>query len=94
MATLRIEHTVTDYDTWKGLFDSDPADRKGSGVRRYRISRSVANPDHVLIDLEFDDVASAEGMLATMRGIWAGPAAASIIGPKALIVEEVESAEL
>jgi hypothetical protein len=92
--TLRIEHSVPDYDNWKRAFDSDPADRKGSGVRRYQISRSVAEPNLVLIDLDFDDVASAEALLATMKQIWAGPAASIMINPRATIVEQVENIEL
>jgi hypothetical protein len=35
MAILRIEHRVPSYESWKQAFDSDPVDRKGSGVRRY-----------------------------------------------------------
>jgi hypothetical protein len=94
MHTLRIEHSVPDYENWKRLFDNDPADRKGSGVRRYRISRSVADANHVLIDLDFDDVASAEGLLAKMEVIWAGPAANVMINPKATITEQAESVEV
>ena len=62
MHTLRIEHQVQDYDRWKQVFDSDPADRKGSGVRAYRVMRAVDEPDLVLIDLDFD---SAEEAAAT-----------------------------
>jgi hypothetical protein len=94
VTTLRIEHTVPDYETWKRAFDSDPADRRGAGVRRYRISRSVADPSLVLIDLDFDDVTSAEALLTTMKQIWAGPAAGIMIGPRAVIVEQVESLDL
>ena len=56
----------------KAAFDSDPADRRGSGVRRYRVSQSVDDPNYVLIDLDFDTVDEAEGLLNTMRGIWDG----------------------
>jgi hypothetical protein len=94
MPTLRIEHSVPDYETWKRAFDSDPADRRGSGVRRFRISRSVAKPNLVLIDLDFDDVASAETLLATMQQVWAGPAASIMRNPRATIVQQVESVEL
>jgi hypothetical protein len=94
MPTLRIEHTVPDYENWKRAFDSDPADRKGSGVRRYQINRAVAEPNLVSIDLDFDDVASAEALLATMQRIWAGPAAGIMVSPRATIVQQVESVEL
>jgi hypothetical protein len=39
MVILRIEHRVSNYGGWKQAFDSDPVDRKGSGVRRYQILR-------------------------------------------------------
>ena len=94
MPTLRIEHHVPDYDRWKQAFDSDPADRRGSGVTEYRISRSVTDPDLVLIDLDFDDVASAVALLETMQRIWAGPAASIVTGPRATIVELVERVDL
>ena len=58
------------FDSWKRAFDSDPADRKGSGVRRFEVLRSVDEPNYVMIDLEFDSLDEAEGLLSTMRRIW------------------------
>jgi hypothetical protein len=49
------------------MFDADPANRKDSGVRRCTISRSVEDPNYVLIDLEFDGAAEAEAMLEKLR---------------------------
>lgn len=39
--TLRIEHKVSTYDAWKKAFDSDPINRRRSGVKRYRIYQPV-----------------------------------------------------
>jgi hypothetical protein len=94
MTTLRIEHTVPNYDGWKRAFDSDPADRKGSGVRRYQVLRSVEDPSYVMIDLEFDDAAHAQGLLDSMTRIWSGPGRDVMQNPKARIVETVETIEL
>jgi ribosomal protein L35AE/L33A len=95
MPTLRIEHAVPDFDRWKQAFDSDPADRKGSGVRRYQVSRSVEDPNFVMIDLEFDNVEEAEGLLAKMRQVWSsGPGQSVMRNPQARIVETVEAVEL
>ena len=94
MTTLRIEHKVHDYDNWKQQFDSDPVDRKGSGVRRYRVGRSVADPNQVFIDLDFDDTSSAEKMLGKLQAMWAGPAAGMLVNPSGTVVEQVESIEL
>jgi hypothetical protein len=89
---LRIEHRVPDYEGWKQAFDSDPADRKGSGVKRYWIMRSIDDPQQVLIDLEFDTAGQAEALLASMRKIWNQIQGRVIFEPRASIVEVVEDA--
>lgn len=94
MPTLRIEHSVANYDAWKGAFDSDPADRKGHGVRSYEISRSVEDPDFVMIDLDFDTQEDAESLLGVMRGVWAGPGKDVMRNPQARIVDRVEHVHL
>jgi hypothetical protein len=91
--TLRIEHDVPDFNGWKRAFDSDPADRKGSGVRRYQVFRSVDDPNFVMIDLEFDSLSDAEGLLAKMRRVWAGDGQKVMRNPQARIVETVETIE-
>ena len=90
MPLLRIEHRVPDYEGWKRAFDSDPADRKGSGVKRYSIMRSIEDPQHVLIDLEFATASEAEVLLASMRQIWNQIQGKVIFEPRAAIVEIVE----
>jgi hypothetical protein len=87
---LRIEHRVPDYEGWKQAFDSDPADRKGSGVKRFSIMRSIDDPLHVMIDLEFDTAGEAEALLASMRQIWNQIEGKVIFEPRATIVEVVE----
>ncbi len=94
MATLHIEHSVHNYEDWKRTFDSDPADRKGSGVRRYRVSRSAPDGNLVRIELDFDDLASAEAMHAKLKQVWAGPAADVVNNPVAAVFEDVETVEL
>ena len=90
MPLLRIEHRVPDYEGWKQAFDSDPADRKGSGVKRFSIMRSIDDPLHVMIDLEFDTAGEAEALLASMRQIWNQIEGKVIFEPRATIVEIVE----
>jgi hypothetical protein len=76
MPTLRIQHSVPDFEGWKRAFDGDPIDWKGSGVRRYHVDRAVADPNLVMIDLELDTVAEAERLRAKLRQLWAGPGGA------------------
>ncbi len=46
MVILQIEHPVPSFDAWKKAFDSDPVNRKQSGVRRYRVLRPIDNPNY------------------------------------------------
>jgi hypothetical protein len=69
MHILRIEHPVPNYDAWKEAFDSDPIDREGSGVRRYRILRATDDPNYVMIDLEFDRASEAEAVRAALGDV-------------------------
>jgi hypothetical protein len=94
MYILRIEHEVPDFDNWKRAFDSDPADRKGSGVRRFQVLRSVDDPNYVLIDLEFDTSDLAERLLTKMRRVWSGDGQRVMRNPQARIVAVAASAEL
>ena len=100
MFTVKIEHAIRDFETWKAAFDRDPAGRKQSGVRRYRVFRPMDDPGYVIIDLDFDGALEARAFLETMRKVWSraelspallrepGAAAAS---PQARIVQEIES---
>ena len=91
MPVVRIEHSVPSFDKWKQAFDRDPADRKGSGVRRYRVLRLNDDPNYVMIDLEFDTGGEAEAFLQKMQRIWEGPAKGVMQNPQARIAEVVES---
>ncbi len=46
-----------------------------------------------MIDLEFDTREAAEGLLATMQQVWAGPGARVSSNVQARIVETVETRE-
>lgn len=91
MPLLRIQHAVPNFDGWKHAFDNDPIDRKRAGVRRYHVHRGIADPNFVMIDLEFDSVADAERVLEKLRQLWAGPGGAVVRNPAAWAVETVES---
>ena len=95
MPTLRIDHRVRDYETWKAVFDSDPAGRKAGGVRSYRVLRPSDDPNHVLVDLEFATLAEAVTFGEKLRALWAdaGPRL-GLESPRARIVDVVESVTL
>lgn len=61
-------------------------------MRRYEIMRAVDDPNHVIIDLEFDTVEAAEALLASMREVWRVVEPAGLVeGPQARIADVVET---
>jgi hypothetical protein len=74
MATLRIEHPITDYDTWRRAFDSFAAARDRAGVQQHRILRPIDDQQYVTVDLDFATVPAAEQFLAFLRtSVWSDP---------------------
>lgn len=91
MYVLRIEHDVPDYDRWKQAFDSDPLARERSGVRRHTVLRPVDDPEHVLVDLEFETEEEAEVFHARLLEMW--ERVDVMRNPRARTVEAVERTE-
>jgi ribosomal protein L35AE/L33A len=94
MFQLHIEHSVPDYENWKRAFDSDPVNRKAMGVRNYRILRSVDDPNHVIIELDFDTASQAEALLSAMREVWKNVQGKIILDPQVRIAEIVQNTTL
>lgn len=94
MFILRIEHPVPDYQRWRTAFENDPLDRRKAGVRRYRILRAIDEPNHVLVDLEFESRPEAESMLTALRSLWGRVEGRVMTAPQARIVEVAETREL
>jgi hypothetical protein len=92
MYVLRVEHPVPDFDAWKQAFESDPVGRERGGVRRYSIMRAVDDPNHALIDLEFESASEAEAFHDQLRELWSRVDV--MRDPRARLVERVESKEL
>ena len=70
--------------------------RSTQGFRRSPVPRLSLgeDPNYVMIDLEFDSLNEAEGLLAKMRRVWSGEGQKVMRNPQARIVEEVEAIEL
>ncbi len=95
MPTLQFEHAVKDFAMWKAVFDHDPIDRGGLGVRRHRVSRPLGDPHYVLVELEFDTIDEAQACGVALHALWNdGRAASALVGtPRVRIVESVEDCE-
>ena len=59
MPVFLIRHKVTDYATWKPVFDDHGTNRRANGSRGGRLFRNSADPNETLILLEWDDLARA-----------------------------------
>ena len=59
MPALLIRHKVTDYATWKPVFDEHDATRRAHGCQGGRLFRNAADPNEALILLEWDDLSRA-----------------------------------
>lgn len=93
MVILQIEHLVTNFENWKKVFDSDPLNRKLSGVRAHRIFRTTGNENNIIIELEFDNMEEAEKMRGKLENLWNRVEGKIMVNPSARILETVESSE-
>ena len=96
MATLRIEHAITDYQLWKKAFDGFAEARARAGVRSCAIRLPVDDPKYLMLDLEFDTADVAETFVEFLRQhVWSSPASSPGLAgaPKSRILELVPSAE-
>lgn len=94
MIVLQIEHPVPDFDGWKKAFASDPIDRKGSGVKRYRVYHPVENQNYVIIELEFEELQQAENALAALQKLWKNVEGKVMMEPRTRMLSVVEATEL
>ena len=75
MATLHIEHAITDLATWRNAFDSFAEARAGAGVTASRIFQPVDDEAYIVVHLDFDSAESAmqfRGFLE--KNVWSTPA--------------------
>ena len=71
MATLHIQHPITDFDTWKGAFDRFAHARGRAGVTSHRIRQPENDPGFIVVDLEFEEAAQAHEFLDFLReNVW------------------------
>jgi hypothetical protein len=94
MIILQIEHEVPNFEGWKKAFENDPINRKKAGVQRYKILQKADNPNFVIIDLEFNDLKSAEEVISTLQKLWKDVDGKIIMNPKIRILKVIESKEI
>jgi hypothetical protein len=90
--TLQIDHRVASFERWKEAFDAHPVGRAAGGVRTYPIARLADDPNHVVVELDFESVAQAEAFGAKHRRQWSSVGARlGLESPTARVLETVET---
>lgn len=91
MIVLQIEHKVPNFEGWKKAFESDPIDRKKSGVKNYRIFRPTGDSNYVIIEMEFGSLSEAEAALESLRKLWQQVEGKVMFNPQTRILEVIET---
>ena len=60
LATLHIEHPISDLATWLGAFNQFADARRDAGVTAERIHQPVDDDQYIVVQLDFDTVEAAE----------------------------------
>jgi hypothetical protein len=92
MATLHIEHPISDLETWLGAFTRFEEARARAGVRAQQVRQPVDDDQYIYISLEFDSVAEAEAFKAFLEtNVWASAEASpALVGtPVARVLTDV-----
>ena len=75
MATLHIEHGITDFATWKAAFDRFATKRHEAGVTAHRIHQPYDNAAYVVLQLDFPSVEQAQSFREFLETrVWSTPA--------------------
>jgi hypothetical protein len=95
VATLHIEHPISDLQTWLGAFNNFEEARKNAGVRSQRVHQPVDDDKYIYVGLDFDSVEAAAAFKRFIeRTIWASAEASPALAgtPKARVLTEVTAA--
>jgi hypothetical protein len=94
MIVLQIEHRVPHFDGWKKAFESDPINRKKSGVIQYSIFRLLNDPNYIVLDLQFETLQQAEDALTALRALWGKVEGQIMMNPQTRLLNLVETKQV
>lgn len=92
MATLHIEHPISDLDTWLAAFGRFAEARQKGGVRAYRVYQPSDDDKYIVITLDFDTVLEAARFKSFLEtNVWSSPEASPGLAgtPQARVLERV-----
>jgi hypothetical protein len=94
MATLRIEHPITDLVTWLGAFGRFAEARKSAGVKAERVHQPVDDDHYICVELDFDTADEAQAFKRFLETkVWSSPDASPGLGgpPRARVLRPVDT---
>ena len=60
MTTMFIRHTVSNYKTWRKVYDDFAPDQKAKGVRAQAVYQAADNPNDITVTHDFATVKAAQ----------------------------------
>lgn len=93
MATLHIEHAITDLATWRSAFDRFADARAGAGVTASHIFQPIDDRTYIIVHLDFDSAEAATRFRGFLEAnVWSTPAnSPGLAGsPTARVLESVD----
>jgi hypothetical protein len=94
LATLHIEHPITDLETWLGAFTRFEEARKKAGVRAQRIHQPVDDDKYIYVALDFDSIEEAAPFKRFLETtVWASAEASPALDgtPRARVLTELSA---
>jgi hypothetical protein len=94
MATLHIEHPITDLETWLGAFGRFAEARTSAGVTAQRVHQPIDDEKYILVELDFDSAEQAQAFKTFLETrVWSSPEASPGLDgtPRARILSEVDT---
>ena len=65
MIRLFVRHRVTDYPTWRKVYDEFDAERRSLGAVDHAVFQSVGDPSDVTVWTDFETSAAAESFASS-----------------------------
>ena len=88
MTTVIVQHSVTDFDTWKPAFDDHGSVRDAHGCSSVDIYRGADDPNAITVLMSYPDAASAKAFMSD-PSLKDAMANAGVTGPPAVSFVEL-----
>jgi hypothetical protein len=96
MATLHIEHAISDLPSWLRAFSRFEAARRRAGVRAERVLQPIDDDKYIYVDLDFDNIDQAAAFQEFLEtNVWTSrEASPGLAGtPRARVLTKVDAGQ-